>query len=177
MKRGAEFVDELMMLRNGDSTASADVFRALYEREAARQVRSATLLLGSRAAAQDVVHDAFAAVWRRWGSIADPGPYLQRTVLNGCRDQLRRSRTARRAMARLSQRDEIPAVDPALYDALARLRFEHRAALVLRFYLQLSEAEIAQHLGCRRGSVGPWIRRGLQQLAVALDEVEEHDAH
>lgn len=166
-----------MMLRGPDTNAAEAAFRALYQLEADRQVRTATLMLGSQAAAQDVVHDAFLALWRRWGSVADPAPYLTRTVVNGCRDQLRRARTASRSLGRLVDDPATPADDPELFDALSELRFEHRAAVVMRFYLQLSEAEIARHLGCRPGSVGPWIRRGLHQLTSALAEAEEHDAH
>lgn len=166
-----------MMLRGHDGDAPEAAFRALYQLEADRQVRTATLMLGSQAAAQDVVHDAFLALWRRWESVADPAPYLTRTVVNGCRDQLRRAQVARRAFGRLVDEPAAPADDPELFDALAKLRFEHRAAVVMRFYLQLSEAEIARHLGCRPGSVGPWIRRGLHQLTSALAEVEDHDAH
>ena len=53
-------------------------------------------------------------------------------------------------------------------DALARLPLKHRTAVVLRYYVGLSEAEIAAHLGCPVGSVGPWLRRGLDRLAAEL---------
>lgn len=144
-------------------------FAVFYEAEVARQVRSATLILGSRAAAQDVVHDVFVEIFQRWdGGIADPGPYLQRAVVNRCRDLLRRATIARRAR-RLLRPEDVPEIDVPLYDALARLPFKQRAAVVLRFYLGLGEAEIADHLGCPPGSVGPWIRRGLDRLAAELD--------
>ncbi|HEY7069403.1 MAG TPA: sigma factor-like helix-turn-helix DNA-binding protein, partial [Acidimicrobiales bacterium] len=54
--------------------------------------------------------------------------------------------------------------DEHLWDALNQLPFNHRAALVLRYYHQLPEREIADLIGCRPGSVGPWIRRGLERL-------------
>jgi DNA-directed RNA polymerase specialized sigma24 family protein len=104
----------------------------------------------------------------RWADIEAPGPYLQRAVVNGCRDVLRRRTVADRFARRLPDPVDVPAVDSDLYDALAQLRFNHRAAIVLRFYLQLTEREIAEHLGCRPGSVGPWIRRGLDELAAQL---------
>ena len=141
-------------------------FAAFYEDELAGQVRSATLVLGSTAAAQDVVHDAFVEVFRRRDDIVEPGPYLQRTVLNRCRDVLRRRAVARRHES--LRVDDVPGVDAPLWDALATLPFNHRAAVVLRYYLQLQEAEIAEALDCPRGSVGPWIRRGLDALAVEL---------
>jgi RNA polymerase sigma factor (sigma-70 family) len=146
----------------------SDSFVRFYEAEVVRQVRQATLVLGSRQAAQDVVHDVFVEMLARWDDgIAEPGPYLQRAVVNRCRDALRRRTVARRHRS-LFRPEDVPAVDAPLYDALARLPVKHRTAVVLRYYLGLSEAEIAAHLGCPAGSVGPWIRRGLDRLAVLL---------
>ncbi len=149
-------------------TDRAEAFATFYEAEVVRQVRSATLILGSRQAAQDVVHDVFTEVFQRWDTgIADPGPYVQRAVVNRCRDTLRRSAVARRHRA-MFRPEDVPAVDAPLYDALATLPFKHRTAVVLRYYLGLTEVEIAGHLGCPSGSVGPWIRRGLDRLATEL---------
>lgn len=143
-------------------------FATFYEAEVARQVRSATLILGSRPAAQDVVHDVFVEMLQKWdGDIAEPAAYLQRAVVNRCRDSLRRRVVARRFRSLLRPED-VPAIDAPLYDALARLPFKHRTAVVLRYYLDLTEAEIAGCLGCPTGSVGPWIRRGLDRLAAQL---------
>jgi RNA polymerase sigma factor (sigma-70 family) len=143
-------------------------FAAFYEAEVVGQVRSATLILGSRQAAQDVVHDVFVEIFRRWDEgIAEPGAYLQRAVVNRCRGAQRRATVARR-YRNLWRPEDVPAVDAPLYDALATLPFKHRTAVVLRYYLDLTEAEIAQCLGCPTGSVGPWIRRGLDRLAAEL---------
>lgn len=152
-----------------DSVARrSDSFGRFYEAEVVRQVRSATLILGSRQAAQDVVHDVFTDIFQRWSvDIADPGPYLQRAVVNRCRDALRRNTIARRYQS-LFQPEDVPAIDAPLYDALASLPFNHRAAIVLRYYVGHTETEIATYLGCRTGSVGPWIRRGLDHLAAQL---------
>jgi RNA polymerase sigma factor (sigma-70 family) len=150
-----------------EAPVPARSFAALYEVEVVRQVRSATFLLGSRAAAQDVVHDVFAELLRRWDDVAEPGAYVQRAVVNRCRDVQRRAAVARRHRDRFRPED-VPAIDAPLYDALATLPFKQRAAVVLRYYLGLSEAEIAAHLGSAPGSVGPWIRRGLDRLADQL---------
>ncbi len=150
----------------------ADGFARFYESERPGQLRSATLILGSRTAADDAVHDAFTEVLRAWDRIQEPGPYLQTAVVNRCRDVLRRQGVADKRRHLLASA-AVPAVDVPLYDALAELPFNHRAAVVLRFYLQLTEAEIADHLGCPTGSVGPWIRRGLDRLARELRLPEE----
>jgi RNA polymerase sigma factor (sigma-70 family) len=154
--------------RRGPVAEGPNSFARFYEAEVVRQVRGATLILGSRQAAQDVVHDVFVEILQRWdGGIADPGPYLQQAVVNRCRDALRRRTVALRYRT-LFRPDDVPEVDAPLYDALARLPVKHRTAVVLRYYLGLTEAEIATHLGCPIGSVGPWIRRGLDRLAVQL---------
>ena len=145
----------------------AAAFARFYESELAVQVRGASMILGSVAAAQDAVHDAFVEVYRRWSQIDEPGPYLQRSVLNRCRDVLRH-RTIAARHERTVRVDDVPAQDAPLFDALARLPFNHRAVIVLRFYVGLGEAEIARELGCPPGSVGPWTRRGLDRLAAEL---------
>ena len=121
---------------------------------------------GSAEAAHDVVHDAFVEVFRRWDRLDAPGPYLSTAVLNRCRDQARRSSTAQRKLPLLVDRGGPE--DEHLWDALQALPFNHRAAVVLRYYHQLPEREIADLLGCRPGSVGPWIQRGLRALRKAV---------
>ena len=141
-------------------------FTSFYDRELSRQVRRASLLVGSAEAAHDAVHDAFVEVFRRWERLDAPGPYLSVAVLNRCRDQARRSSTAERKLPLLVDRGRPE--DEHLWDALQALPFNQRAAVVLRYYHQLPEREIAELLGCRPGSVGPWIQRGLRALRKAV---------
>lgn len=140
----------------------AMTFSAFYERELAALVRRATLLVGDDQTARDLVHDAFIDVYRRWDTLADPGPYLQVAVLNRCRDHGRRLTRRRARNELLLVRDEAP--DEPLWDALQQLPFHHRAAVVMHFHLRMTNDEIAEQLGCRPGSVGPWIQRGLARL-------------
>ena len=66
---------------------------ALYQAHALGLIRLAYLMLGERQAAEDVVQEAFAGLYRRWDKLSDPGkalPYVRSSVLNGCRSQLRR---------------------------------------------------------------------------------------
>lgn len=141
-------------------------FTSFYDRELPAQVRRASLLVGSADAAHDVVHDAFVEVFRRWDRLDEPGPYLSVAVLNRCRDEARRSSTAERKLPLLVDRGGPE--DDDLWDALQALPFNHRAAVVLRYYHQLPEREIAELLECRPGSVGPWIQRGLRALRKAV---------
>lgn len=147
----------------GTGTAFVD----FYRRELAGQVRRAALLLGSDELANDVVHDAFVAVYQRWNSLDRPGPYLNVAVLNACRGVHRRRSRYERLVPRLVDRDG-SAVDERLDDVLAQLPFNQRAAVVLRFYGGMTTDEIARALGCAPGSVGPWIDRALTKMRKAL---------
>jgi DNA-directed RNA polymerase specialized sigma24 family protein len=70
-------------------------FSAFYRRELSGQVRRATLLVGDREVARDLVHDAFADVYTRWATLREAGPYyLNVAVLNRCRDHARRTSRA-----------------------------------------------------------------------------------
>jgi RNA polymerase sigma factor (sigma-70 family) len=147
-----------------DSDASE--FGKFYERELAGQVRRAALIVGDLQAGRDLVHDSFADVFQRWIEVRDPGPYLNTVVLNRCRDHLRRNKRRARVGYQPVLNDH--ADDEPLWDALQALPFNHRAALALRFHEQMTDREIAETLGCRIGSVGPWIQRGLTKLRMDL---------
>jgi len=151
-----------------ESEAGRAAFGDFYRLELDGQVRRAALLLGSDDIANDVVHEAFIAVYRRWDTLDEPGPYLHVAVLNGCRGVHRHRSRQRRLLPRLVDRDTPASVDEHLDDLLAGLPFNHRAAVVLRFYGGLTNEEIALELGCAAGSVGPWINRALMRMRKAL---------
>lgn len=143
-------------------------FTAFYRAEQPGQVRRASLMLGSNEAANDVVHDALTAMYRSWDSINEPGPYLNRAVLNGCRAIGRDRSRQIRLQERLHSSHPSTSHDEVLLDVVARLPFNQRAAVVLRFYVQMSEREIADTLDVPSGSVGPWIHRALNQMKKEL---------
>jgi RNA polymerase sigma factor (sigma-70 family) len=157
----------------GDAVGAAEertgtAFDDFYRRELDGQVRRAALLLGSDAVANDVVHDAFVAVFRRWDSLDEPGPYLNVAVLNGCRGIHRRRSRYDRLVPRLLDRTAASSDGDELDDVLETLPFHQRAAVVLRFYGGLTTDEIARALECAPGSVGPWIDRALTKMRKAL---------
>lgn len=146
-------------------------FTRFFDAEFPGQLRRAAFLLRERESAEDVVHDAFSQVWQRWDTIAEPGPYLSRCVLNGCRGHA----NARRSRVRPSRSnqgfDSDRTLDPVfveLHDILMCLPFNQRCAVVLRFYAGMSNEEIADAMGCPIGSVGPWIQRAKQRLLKEL---------
>lgn len=139
-----------------------------YRRELDLQVRRATVILGSDALANDVVHDAMIEVYRRWDGIHDPGAYLNRAVLNRCRDVGRRRATSERANATLARSAVSEEPETPLAGLFDRLPFNQRAAVVLRFYADMTIADIAVALDCPQGSIGPWIDRALKSLREQL---------
>src|SRR5262245_22633570 len=151
-----------------ESRVNEVAFADFYRLELEGQVRRAVLLLGSNDIANDVVHDAFIAVYRHWNSLDEPGPYLHTTVLNACRGVHRQRSRHRRLLPRFVDRGAPASTDEYLDDLLAELPFNQRAAVVLRFYGGLTTEEIARELGCAPGSVGPWISRALAKLRKAL---------
>ena len=143
-----------------DRTAALeDVFRREYD----AMLRLAHLITGSTEAAEDVVQESFVRLCRNWDRAAQPGAYLRTVVVSRCRSWQRR-----RILERQPQpRPPTPSVDGEareLLDALAHLGARQRAALVLRFYADLSEAEVAEALGCRPGTVKSLVHRGLRNL-------------
>lgn len=143
-------------------------FDRFYQSEYASQFRRAALILRSAELASDVVQDAFVTVWERWDTIGEPGPYLNRCVLNGCRGSFRRQEAQTRTTTKLAAERSEPPGDEPLWDALGMLPFDLRAPLVLRFYGGLTNGEIADALGWPLGSVGPRITKGLRTLERSL---------
>jgi len=161
-----------------DSAAAA--VAALYQHHAVGLIRLAYLMLGDRAGAEDAVQDAFCGLYRHWGRLADRDralAYVRSSVLNGCRSALRRRTTGRRlltayqpptasaeaAVLGLEERQEV-------MRAVRRLPERQREALVLRFYLDLPEREIARLMGLRPSSVRSATARALKALGHALGE-------
>jgi RNA polymerase sigma factor (sigma-70 family) len=92
-----------------DSSAAASAVTALYQQHAVGLIRLAMVMLGDRAAAEDVVQDAFFGLYRNWFRLGDPANalvYTRSSVLNGCRNALR-------TRARRGQRDHAAGVGTA----------------------------------------------------------------
>ena len=154
------------------------VVGALYRAQAVGLIRLAYLMLGDRAAAEDVVQDAFCGLYRNWGRLADPSSalsYVRSSVLNGCRTALRRRALGHRitayeppagsAEAAVLSREEREEV----MRAVRRLPDRQREALVLRFYLDLPDLEIARIMGIRPGTVRSAMHRALKALGHLLE--------
>lgn len=151
------------------------VFRAEY----GRLVGLARLLVDDPGQAEEVVQDAFVALYRRWHEVDNPPAYLRTAVVNGARGRLRRRAVARRHLrvadpVRQGGPDDGAVLSDehrAVAAALSRLPDRQRACIALRYYDDLSEAEIAATLGISAGSVKTHVHRGMAALATALEEL------
>jgi RNA polymerase sigma-70 factor (sigma-E family) len=148
-------------------TAAGD-FDEVFTRERVPMVRLAYLMVGSQALAEEIVQDAFVSVLERWHRLDAPGAYLRRCVVNGCLSQRRRRRLADREL-RPVRAVELEA-DHTL-DALRHLAAPRRAMVVLRYYADLSQEEIAVVLGVKVGTVKSGLHRALADLREVLGDV------
>jgi RNA polymerase sigma-70 factor (sigma-E family) len=160
---------------------AAEAVTALYEAHALGLIRLAVVMLGDRPAAEDVVQEAFCGLYRRWHSLTDTAnalAYVRSSVINGCRSALRR---------RIRQLTGLTAEQPGEADsaeseallgeehrqvllAIRRLPSRQREALVLRYYLDLDEAEIAASMRVSRGTVKSTTSRALTALGRILED-------
>ena len=176
--------DAVARCLQGDEGAFAELFR----RHEARAVRLAFGLLGDRGAAEDVKQEAFLRTFRSLGRMnADVAftSWLHRHVVWAARTQLRRAHRRHEVTA------DATAVDPGggqaeldrhelrttLVGALQTLTQASREVVALRFYLDLTEAEIAGIVGCRRGTVKSRLSRALRQLAASPALADLRDLH
>ena len=164
----------------GPDPAGADgAVTALYRAHALGLTRLAYIMLGDKAAAEDVVQEAFCGLYRNWARLADPAsalPYLRASVLNRCRSAGRR----RLAQARRTLHEPAAASAESLVlageerrsvlPAIRRLPARQREVLILRFYLHETEAETARVMGISPVTVRSSTHRALAALSRILGE-------
>lgn len=142
-------------------------------------VRLSTLLLRDSHVAEEVTQDAFVAMHAHWRRMRDPDKalaYLRRTVVNRSRSVLRHRTVV--AKHNTERPGETPGADAQVLDnerraeimrALQGLSGRQRETLVLRYYLDMSEADIASTLNISRGAVKSHAARGIAALRKALE--------
>ncbi|MBI1378111.1 MAG: SigE family RNA polymerase sigma factor [Frankiales bacterium] len=155
--------------------AVTSLFHAHYR----RLLGLAGLLVDDRGTAEEVVQDAFERLYRGWGSLRDPGAavaYLDRSVVNGARSRLRRRLTER--SHRPPEGDPWPSAEATAVDsrqrdhlvaAVRQLPQRQREVIVLRYYLDLSEDQIAHWLGVSPGSVKKHAHRATTALQKRME--------
>ena len=162
---------------------SDEPIEAFCARVSPALVGSLTLQCGDRAVAEDLAQEALAITWERWDEVsamANPGGWTYRVAFNLARSGHRRTLAEQRARGRLRhvepiRHDEGDAV--ALRSALRTLTHRQRAAIVLRFYGQLSVTETAEAMDCAEGTVRALTSQGMERLRrlFPVDDEVEHD--
>lgn len=158
----------------------ADAVAVLYREHAVGLIRLAHVMLANRAAAEDVVQDAFFGLYRRWNQLDSKDRalgYVRSSVLNGCRTALRRRAheagdfgvsdppaVSAEAIALISEERQ------ELARALWRLPDRQREVLVLRYYLDLPDDQVAQDLGVAPSTIRSIRRRALSALKRSIKE-------
>jgi RNA polymerase sigma-70 factor (sigma-E family) len=168
--------------RPADAGLGADAaVEQLYAGEYRRLVRLSVLLVGDAETAEEVVQDSFVAMHGRWGSLREPEnglAYLRQTVVNRSRSVLRHRGVRARYVPPAVSTD--PGADEGalasdrrttVLRALRQLPDRQREVLALRYYLDLSEADIAETLGISRGAVKSHASRGVSALRTLMKEV------
>jgi RNA polymerase sigma-70 factor (sigma-E family) len=143
-------------------------FEAFYRTHASWAARLAYLLVGEAAAAEDIVQDGFTALNQRWDRVDHPPAYLRATIVHAATRHRRRER-ARASLQPMLWVDALTTDAPReLFDVVGRLPARQRAVIVMRYFEDLSEADIAEALGCRPGTVKSLAARALQTLRTEL---------
>jgi RNA polymerase sigma-70 factor (sigma-E family) len=144
-------------------------------------VRLAVLLLHDRAVAEEITQDAYVALHAKWGGLRESDKalaYLRTTVVNRARSALRRRTVADRYAAAEPPPATMPSAETGalgmiaqreMIDTLRRLPARQREAIVLRYYVDLSEADIAEAMGVSRGAVKSHLSRGMAALRKNLE--------
>lgn len=164
-------------LRTRASSATAD-FADVFAAHHAEALRLAYLLAGDRHRAEDIVADAFVKLYKRWdrGGIDNPRAYLRRTVVNEVNSKFRRLALERREAAKRSGDDrgartteDQLADSDVIATALAALPQRQRTAVVLRYFNDLPEREVADVMGISVGTVKSTVSRGLERMRTMME--------
>jgi RNA polymerase sigma-70 factor (sigma-E family) len=153
------------------STRADEEFDAFMRGRWPAMVRLAYALTGDAGHAEDLAQAAFARAYASWGRVrraGDPDAYVRRIVINEHRSRFRKHRVAEELRGDLADTAGGPQPGPeeqhALLDALRALGPRQRAVVVLRYWLDLSEAETAAALNCSVGTVKSQASRALATL-------------
>lgn len=155
-------------MRPAADGAGTETFEDVYRRLLLPMTRLGHLLTGSNAIGEEVAQDAFLGLRRNWAGVDNPDGYVRRSVVNHANTFKRRAVMERERMPRPHTETELPPELDETWRQLAKLPNRQRAALVMRFYEDLPEDEIAKALDCRPATVRSLVHRGLARLKEIL---------
>ncbi len=160
-----------------DGSTDVSDLQAWLEEGYPQSVRTAFLILGNRLDAEDAVQEAFLRAWKFRDSLSKESsfrPWLYRVVVNTCNSTLRQEiphrdrRSGDENLAEVSVVDDIPAriaLSNDIMSALRDLPVHLRVVIVLRYYADLSEREIAIAIGRQPGTVKSRLNEARRRLA------------
>ena len=159
-----------------EETQARGALGELYVRHASEGIRLAYLLTGDRALAEDLVQEAFARFVGRLHYLRRPeafGSYLRTTIVNLSHSHFRHAKVERAYAERLARTPQPAGVtnddlDEAMHETLLRLPERQRAAIVLRFYEDLTDNQAAEVMRCAPGTVRSLVSRGMTTLRSEL---------
>ena len=157
-----------MRIGSGRVGSSAGVAGDLYRLQAPRMIALASLMCGSRPVAEDLVHDAFAAVLTKLNDVEHPRAYLRVAVVNRCL-AWRGRQAVERARRPSDRHDEAAPPEDEIRGLLRYLPVDQRVALVLRFYEDLTGEQIAEAMQQPASTVRSHIHRGLATLKELIE--------
>jgi RNA polymerase sigma factor (sigma-70 family) len=154
-------------------------FEAFYRREHAGVLGSLTVFAGDVDLAREATDEAFVRALERWDRVVAmdaPGGWLYRTAVNVVRRRMRRAAVERRLLFHLHPtHSEAPSsISAEVWNALRALPRRQRAAIALRYLLDLSEEQVASLMGITRGSVSATLVSARRTLADRLGESHQH---
>lgn len=173
---GASALDEGVTEAQVDADAASDAmnvrdsFAVVFATARAPMVRVAFLIVGSQAVAEEIVQDAFTGLYTHFDTVDNAAAYVRTAVVRGAVSWKQRRAMETERIERVTDPDPtgIGEIDTT-WDALRALRPERRAVLVLRYYEDLSHAQIAKLLGCPVTTVRTRLHRGLSDLRKELE--------
>ena len=136
----------------------------LYQHSWPRLVRLGRLLTGSQQLSEDLAQEAWVGLLRRGDKVDNPEAYLRRSIVNLATTARRRALRERLHLTTLRLNEVVQPAPDDLWPLIVKLPARQRAVLVLRYYEDLSEAEIASLLDCPPGTVKSLASRALARL-------------
>lgn len=156
-------------LRRGTVAVTDEAFAKFYSAEFDGAARLAHLLTGRDDIAEDLAQDAMTRVHGHFDELVNPAAYLRTSVINRCRNWHRGITRERARQARdTPSGSHLPPEVDDLLRVVDRLPYRQRTVIVMRYWLDLPETEIAAHLRCRAGTVKSLAARSMERLRKEL---------
>lgn len=147
------------------ASVESESFEDFYRRSWSNAVKLAGIMTQDSSVAEEIAQESFERMMLKWPTMRQPAGYLRVCIVNASRQYHRHNGVVRGKLGWLVTTEQADDPISELADAVAKLPFRQRAVLVLRYYGDLSEREIAEALGCRSGTVKSLSSRALAALS------------